>query len=159
MNEATAVPLDALVLGAWSRVWSPLAPKELFEESWRALDLPDDCALRDAKFCSTFHAGFPAPPVTLLLHAALNRSSDEAHSDILRAMSHLDTTFGEHVLPPDHLAIVCEVVACAIAKDEMVIADTIRDRYMRPWCEYAMSQLADDDLTLRDVVESFHAMT
>ncbi len=155
MTMMDTAPLDALVLAAWSCVWSPIVPRALFEQSWLALDLPDDASLRDTEFCSAFHAGFPAPATALLLHAALHRSSDESRTDMLRAMSHMGMRFGDHVLAPDHLAIACEVAAVALAQEEPVIAGSLLNRYLIPWCGAVRAQLDDNDTGLRRVVERF----
>jgi hypothetical protein len=148
---------DALVAIAWSRVWSPVVPPPLFVAAWRALDLPEDHAMRDTLFFSTFHAGFPSPQVPLLLHVALNRPGDSARMDFLRAMSHLGIKAGNHMLPPDHLAVACEVAASALAADEPVIVDQIRERYLRPWCDVTVSRLAAEDPGLLGIVLDFQS--
>lgn len=79
--SALAPPIESLVLIAWSRVWTPAAPIAWFYEAWKALDLPDDEALRDVERCSAFHAGVPAPRVPLLLHAALEHPGDVVRMD------------------------------------------------------------------------------
>lgn len=146
---------DALVAVAWSRIWSPAVPHEVFVAAWRALVLPGDATLRDAVFCSTFHAGFPAPEVPLLLHAALNRPGDHVRMEILRAMAHLGVKAGPKMLPPDHLAIVCEVTACALKAGEAVMVAEFRDRYLVPWCAQAEACLAKGNGDLLKIVRRF----
>ena len=158
MSAAAAIPTEALVLIAWSRVWSPVIPKPLFEAAWQALDLPGDAAAHDTEYFSTFHAGFPAPRVPLLLHVALDRPGDSVRMDFLRLMSHLNMTAGDHMLAPDHLAIACEVVARAIADDEPVIVREIAERYLLPWCAVSARRLPGMESALRGIVERFRML-
>lgn len=157
MNAEAGENFDALVAIAWSRIWSPVVPCEAFVATWGALDLPDDAALRDTEFFSTFHAGFPAPKVPLFLHEALNLPGDHARIDFLRAMAHLGVKAGDKMLPPDHLAVACEIVACALSAGEQVIAAEIRDRYLLPWCAAAGARLMEDDDGLREIVRNFRS--
>lgn len=150
-----APPLASLVLIAWSRVWSPVAPESWFKEAWRALDLPDDDALRDIEFCSQFHAGMPAPRAPLMLHAALNRPGDHVRMEWMRVMAHLGLKPGADMLQPDHLAVACEVLAQAVARGEDLIVDELLSRYMSPWCDEALARLSDQDQRLLRVVERF----
>lgn len=155
MTATQAAPIDALVAIAWSRVWSPIVPQPLFTAAWNALALPTDRALCDAIFFSTFHTGFPTPTAPLLLHVALNRSGDAVRMDMLRAMSHLGIKAGDHMLAPDHLAIVCEVLAAALAADETVIVSEICRRYLVPWCDSTHVRLKGTDQRLSDIVLAF----
>jgi hypothetical protein len=149
------IPTESLVLIAWSRVWSPVVPVDWFEEAWRALQLPDDRALRDTEFCSLFHAGMPAPRVPLLLHAALGVSGDVARTDWMRVMSHLGLAPGDDMLPADHLAVDCEIFAHAVARGEDLIVRELRARYLLPWCETAADRLSGEDPRLLLIVEQF----
>jgi hypothetical protein len=157
MNGAPAAPFDALVAIAWSRVWSPVVPAPSFAAAWQALDLPQDGVVRDTLFVSAFHAGFPSPQVPLLLHVALNRPGDSVRMDFLRAMSHLGVKAGDHMLPPDHLAVACEIVARAITADEPVIADHIREHYLLRWCDASINRLAEGNRDLLEVVRKFQS--
>lgn len=152
---ALAAPIESLVLIAWSRIWSPVAPIAWFHEAWKALDLPDDEALRDIEFCSIFHAGVPAPRVPLLLHAALDRPGDVVRMDWMRVMAHLGLAPGDPMLPPDHLAIACEIFAQAVARDEALIIGELRSRYLEPWCDAAARRLSGEDPRLTAIVERF----
>jgi hypothetical protein len=111
--------------------------------------------LRDTAFFSTFHTGFPTPQAPLLLHVALNRPGDSVRMDMLRTMSHLGVKAGDHMLPPDHVAIVCEVLASAIVADEPVIVSEICRRYLAPWCDAAILRLKETDTGLANVVVGF----
>lgn len=157
MSRERAGPFDALVAIAWSRIWSPVVPHDSFVAAWRALELPGDTTLRDNLFCSTFHAGFPAPQVPLLLHAALNLPGDHVRIDMLRAMAHLGLKAGAKMLPPDHLAVACEVTACALKAGEPVMVAELRDSYLVPWGAHAEACLAEADGDLREIVRRFGA--
>jgi|ThiBioDrversion2_2_1062182.scaffolds.fasta_scaffold35925_2 hypothetical protein len=157
MTVISDMPTEALVLFAWSRIWSPVVPPDWYREAWAALGLPDDEEFRDTGFCSTFHTGFPAPRVPLLLHAALNQPGDTVRMDWMRVMSHLGIAPGEHMLPPDHLAIDCEIFASAVARSEDVIVRELSERYLSPWCDTAIRRLSDADPRLGGIVEQFRA--
>lgn len=157
MNVEAGEDFDALVAIAWSRVWSPVVPRGALITAWQALGLPDDDTLRDTCFCSTFHAGFPSPRVSLLLHDALDRPGDHVRIDLLRAMTHLGVQAGPKMLPPDHLAVACEITACALSADEPVIVAELRDRYLLPWCATAEARLTEDDAGLLDIVREFRS--
>lgn len=151
----SAPPVASLVLIAWSRVWSPVAPEAWFKEAWRALDLPDDDELRDVAFCSQFHVGIPAPRAPLMLHAALNRPGDLVRMEWMRVMAHLGLKPGADMLQPDHLAVACEVLAQAVAREEDLIVRELWSRYMAPWCDVALMRLSDQDPRLHRIVEQF----
>lgn len=150
-----AVSTESLVLIAWARIWSPMVPVEWFQEAWQALRLPDDPDLRDMEFCSLFHVGVPAPRVSLLLHATLNQPGDVVRMDWMRVMSHLALKPGDQVLPPDHLAICCEIFAQAAARGEDLIVHELRARYLLPWCDAAARRLSGEDPRFAVIVEEF----
>jgi hypothetical protein len=133
---------EALRLVAWSRVWSPLVPEAWRAEAWQQLALPGSWGAWEAEFWSSFHVGLPTPRVPLLLHAALGRDGGHAREDWMRAASHLGLRFGEAMLPPDHLGVAAEVLACAVQADEAVLVRELCSRYLRPWCEVARARLA-----------------
>jgi hypothetical protein len=122
---------------AWSRVFSPLVPENWRDDAWRALDLPGSWDGVSVDFWSSFHVGAPAPRVPLLLHAALGIDGGHAREDWMRVASHLGLAGSEHTLPPDHLAVAAEVLACALDADEDVLVRELCARYLRPWCEVA----------------------
>jgi hypothetical protein len=139
MTDAASAPLRLM---AWSRIWSPLVPEEWREDAWQALELPGAWSQVEAAFWPTFHVGLPAPRVPLLLHAALGRDGGQSREDWLRVASHLGLTFSDHTLPPDHLGIACELLACALRDEEDVLVRELCTRYLRPWCAWARSRLA-----------------
>ena len=139
MNEPSRT--DALAWIAWSRIWSPVVPDALREEAWRALALPDCIASHDAEFWSTFQLGAPAPRVPLLLHAALKREGAATREDWMRAARHLGLHWDGIHLPPDQLGAACEVYACAVEREESVLIEELRRRYLIPWCDVAKAAL------------------
>lgn len=154
MTDAASVPLRLM---AWSRIWSPLVPEEWREDAWQALELPGEWSQVEAAFWPTFHVGLPAPRVPLLLHAALNRDGGQAREDWMRVASHLGLTWSEHTLPPDHLGIACELLACALRNDEDVLVRELCTRYLRPWCDWARVQLAGEEGPLGALPVRFEA--
>lgn len=132
----------ALVFVSWARIWSPLAPARARDEAWQALSLPGCFADGEAEFLATFVVGLPAPPVPLLLHAALGRDGGAVREDWMRVMAHLGLRFGDRSLPPDHLGGACELLACAIDHDDTVLIRELLERYFVPWTEVAAEHVA-----------------
>ena len=132
----------ALPFVAWSRVWSPLAPEAWREEAWQALSLPGRFADCESAFISAFVVGLPAPNVPLLLHAALGRDGGAVREDWMRVIHHLELHWNEQVLPPDHLGAACDVLVCAVEREESVLIRELRKRYLEPWCTVATERLA-----------------
>lgn len=149
MREARAA---ALPFVAWARVWSPLAPADWRDEAWQALALPGRFSDCESEFLSTFVVGLPAPPVPLLLHAALGRDGGAVREDWMRVIAYLGLRFGERMLPPDHLGGACEAIAFAIEREERVLIRELVRRYVEPWCGVASERLAAsrrDDVVAR----------
>ena len=125
----------------WARLWSPVAPVEAVCEAWRELDLSGDPEDRQAEFLAGFHHGTPLPVVPLLLHHTLGLSGDSTREEWMRVLAWLDLGFGHIRLPPDHLAIACEVLAVAAGRGERLICEELAGRYLRPWTEIATERL------------------
>jgi hypothetical protein len=138
----------ALPFVLWARVWSPLAPDSWRQEAWAALGLPASWPTCESDFLRAFVAGWPAPEVPLLLHATLGRDGGAVREEWMRVIAHLDLHFGDRALPPDHMGAACEVLACAIERDETVLVRELLKRYFEPWCEAAIRRLSGraDDL-------------
>jgi hypothetical protein len=134
----------AVRFAAWARIWSPLVSDEEKRVAWRGLDLPGTWTEVEADFWPTFHAGLPAPPVPLLLHAALQRDGGGAREDWVRVMEHLGLVWNGRALPPDHLGPACEVLACALELRESVLVAELCRRYLLPWCVVARERLPAD---------------
>ncbi len=135
---------------AWSRLFSPLSPEEWRQEAWQALGLPPAESEDLSAFWSVFVVGLPAPEVPLLLHAALGRDGGAVREDWMRVISHLDVSWGEHSLPPDHLGAACEILALAIEAEDAVLIRELCARYQLPWTELANTRLSQrsDSLAL-----------
>jgi len=151
----TVTSEQALMMIAWSRIWSPLVDDEMRAWAWQALDLPDDYPCHKAEYWTTFHVGAPEPQVPLILHAALHREGSGVREDWLRVISYLGLSWDEVHLPPDQLGAACEIYACAIQQDESVLIEELRNRYLLPWCEVAGRSLAQSISPLLPLVVSF----
>jgi hypothetical protein len=147
----------ALPFVAWSRVWSPLAPHAWREEAWQALLLPGRFADCESAFLSAFVVGLPAPDLPLLLHAALGRDGGVVREDWMRVTSHLGLRRNNNSLPPDHLGAACDVLTCAILRDERVLIHELRKRYLEPWCAVASERLAGKSHAIASLPEMFAA--
>ena len=134
---------SALRMLAWSRIWSPLGSDELREEAWAALDLPGAFSELSSEYWSLFHVGSPMPQVSTLLHAALGREGAPVREDWMRVAQHLGLHWSEARLAPDQLGVACEIYACAIEREEPVLIEGLRRRYLLPWCEAAVARLED----------------
>ena len=139
----------------WARLWSPVVPAAESRNAWRELNLSADCDALQAEFIRTFHHGAPAPKVSLLLHHSLNLTGDGTREDWMRAMAWLDLQYGDIRLPPDHLAVACEVLAVAEAREEAVLSAELTGRYLLPWCEVASERLRADASPLLELPRSF----
>ncbi|MFQ5515858.1 MAG: hypothetical protein ACE5FG_15730 [Myxococcota bacterium] len=148
---------DALSCIAWSRIWSPVVPDELRQDAWQALDLPDSIERHDTEFWSTFQLGSPAPRVPLLLHAALRREGAVVRDDWMRVAHHLGLCWDGVRLPPDQLGAACEIFACAAEREESVLIEELRCRYLLPWCAFAKARLDDSPSRLQFLPEHFEA--
>ena len=136
----------ASVLAAWARIWSPVVPAPLQREAWEALSLPEDFEPSAPAMTECFHSGLPAPRVPLLLHAALGQDGAASRDTWVRIMEHLALEWQEVTLPPDHLAVACEALACAHARREEVLISEVPTRFLLPWCELACSRLSETPL-------------
>jgi hypothetical protein len=135
----------ALPFVAWSRVFSPLAPRAWREEAWQALSLPGNFADSESAFLSAFVIGMPAPTVPLILHATLGREGGAVREDWMRVIAHLELRWNEQALPPDHLGAACDVLACATLREESILICELCQRYLEPWCAVAAERLAGKD--------------
>ena len=90
----------------------------------------------------------PLPPLIGLAHGSRDPRAAVMIGDLMRAAEHLGLQGGERRLPPDHLAPVCEVLAVAIEREEPVLIDGLRERYLEPWITAASGLLADNPAML-----------
>ena len=140
-TASTETSSTALPLSAWSHVWSPLVSPELRRAAWEALALPVDFTSCEQEYWDTFQVGSPHPLVSLLLHTTLGRPGSAAREDWLRVMNHLELDWNDAHLPPDHLGPACEIYACAVAREEKLLSEELRQRYLLPWCKTARERL------------------
>jgi len=145
----------ALPVLAWSRIWSPVVPDELRDDAWIALALPGAYAARSAEFWGTFQVGNPLPKVPLALHAALQREGGAVREDWMRVAQLLALEWNEVTLPPDQLGAACEIYAVAVEREEPVLIEELRRRYLLPWCEFAKARLERDAPQLAFLPERF----
>lgn len=158
MSPAPALGLlreAALPFVAWSRVWSPLAPRAWREEAWQALSLPGCFADCESDFLSAFVVGLPTPDVPLLFHAALGRDGGTVREDWMRVIQHLGLRWNQQALPPDHLGAACDVLVCAITREEDILIRELCRRYLEPWCAAATARLAGQGGAIARLPEAF----
>lgn len=137
----------------WSILFSPLRDDEMAHESWQALELPGTFADSTHAFTQHFFMDLPAPKASLLLSVLLQREGGSCREEWMRIAQHLDMRREGPSLPPDHLALACEVLAHAINRQESLLVDGIADRYLLPWTAAALDACEDD--TLRILLERF----
>ncbi|MCC6765534.1 MAG: hypothetical protein IT293_12815 [Deltaproteobacteria bacterium] len=157
MDPAVLSDRAVALLTAWARVWNPLLARDEKRASWDALGLPESVDALEPECWRVFHAALPAPPVPLLAHALLGMDGAQAREDWLRAIHHLRLAWSDRVLPPDHLAIACEVLAAAVENDDAVLVRELRARYLDPWCAAAAERLAGDDSPVAMLPACFRA--
>lgn len=148
---------DALAWIGWSRIWSPVVPEAQRRDAWHALELPGSLADYATAFDSTFLVGAPLPRVPLLLHAALEREGGAVRDDWLRVARHLGLQWNAVHLPPDQLGAACELYACAVEREDAVLVDELRRRYLLPWCAFARARLDAAASDLAFLPERFEA--
>jgi TorA maturation chaperone TorD len=75
----------------------------------------------------------------------------------MRVIQHLGLRWNEQALPPDHLGAACDVLVCAIAREESLLIRELRKRYFEPWCAAAIERLAGKGDALVRLPEAFAA--
>lgn len=146
---------QSLLMIAWSRIWSPVVEEALRSSAWQALELPDTYENHKADYWSLFHVGNPEPKVSLIMHSGLRQEGSSVREDWLRVISHLGLTWDAVNLPPDQLGAACEIYACAIEREEPVLIQELRERYLLPWCRFALQELTEINSPLSALAESF----
>ncbi len=129
-----AVAEEELVLDLllWSRFFSPLVDDDDRGRIYAALGLGDFSTVAN-DYWGTFHTGAPQTPVCMLLHAALNLDGGDLREDVVRVMEHLQLDWADAPLPPDHAAVVLELLAIAHRDEEPVLQRELRRRWLLPW--------------------------
>lgn len=135
--------LDLLL---WSRFFSPLIDDAQRADIYTALELGDFASVAN-DYWGCFHVGNPQPPLPLLLHAALYLQGDDIREDLVRVMEHLQLDWATSPLPPDHLAVVLELLAIAQQQEEPVLQQELCRRWLLPWLQTSLEQIAGDQST------------
>lgn len=140
---------------AWARLWSPLVDDAARAGTWEALDLPCGFEAQRRTYWNTFHAGVPHPPVPMPLHALLQCDGAHLRETLLRVAEHLDVEPGAQRLPPDHLALFCELLALAIEREERVLVEELSERYLEPWLQAALAAAPAGQAGPRELLLAF----
>ncbi len=158
MNSVATVPAikdGTLRMLAWARLWSPLSEVATLHAAWEALALPGSYDTACVDFWNTFHAGVPQPPVPLQLHALPGADGSTLRETLLRVAEHLEVETSGRLLPPDHLALACELYALAIEREEPVLVAGLVQRCIAPWSEAARTALQHGDARMTAILEAF----
>lgn len=126
----------------WALLWSPLQDDDTFVVAWHqlALEVPVDDSLRHA-FVKTFVIDLPRPQMPLTFSNALQRESGACHEDWMRVSQQLGLERAGPVLPPDHMALACELLVHAWARDDKVLLQGMLERYFEPWLTLAQERV------------------
>lgn len=138
----------------WALLWSPLQGDDTLMAAWKELGLtpPLDDELRHG-FVKTFFLDLPQPKMPLTFSNALQRESGACHEDWMRISQQLGLERAGPVLPPDHLALACELLVHAWAHEDDVLLHGIHERYLAPWLALARERL--DSPLIAGVIASF----
>ncbi|WP_374592182.1 molecular chaperone TorD family protein [Aquabacterium sp.] len=122
----------AIDLLLWSRFFSPMLDDRERAEVFSALGLGSFETLA-GDYWGTFHLGAPQSPVTVILHAELQLDGGDVREDLVRVMEHLQLDWAAAPLPPDHLAVVLELLAVSFEQEEPVLQHGLITRWLLPW--------------------------
>lgn len=154
-SPAPAVRSETLCMLAWARLWSPIVDDAARAETWDALGLPGGFEAQRRTYWNTFHAGVPQPPVPMQLHALLQCDGAHLRETLLRVAGHLEVEPGVQRLPPDHLALLCELLALAIEREERVLVKELIERYLEPWVQAALAAVPAGQAGTRELLLAF----
>lgn len=146
---------DTLRMLAWARLWSPLSDETTLRSAWEALELPGSYDASCIEYWNTFHAGVPQPPVPLQLHALPGADGGALREALLRVAEHLEVETSGRRLPPDHLALACELLALAIEREEPVLVAGLMQRCIAPWAEVAQRAVPRGNAAMPALLEAF----
>lgn len=130
----------------WALLWSPLRDDSLGNDTWQALGLPGNYLAIAPRFNQMFFIDLPAPRIGLLFSAALGREAGACREEWMRIAEHLGMERIGPSLPPDHLALACEILAHSIQQQEKVLCKGIMQRYLQPWLAQAKAACEQDEL-------------
>lgn len=147
--EATTIPTPQPLLRLlhWAMLWSPLRDEALGADSWQALGLPGHYRDHASAFNKLFVLDYPLPQVSLLLSFTLQREAGACREEWMRIAEYLGLTREGPSLPPDHLALACEVLAHCALHHERVLCTGITTRYLQPWLGKATAACSDPALS------------
>lgn len=127
---------NALDLLLWSRFFSPMLDDCARAEVFSALGLGDYGALAH-DYWGTFHLGSPQSILSVIMHAELQLDGGDMREALVRVMEHLQLDWAAAPLPPDHLAVVLELLAVALQQEEPVLQHGLITRWLLPWANQA----------------------
>lgn len=148
---ASTVTPDPFRFLHWALLFSPLRDDDLAADAWQALELPGDFHAIATDFNRQFVLDYPAPKASLMFSALLQREAGACREEWMRIAAHLDMERTGPSLPPDHLALACEIVAHTIRRHEILLLRGIAERYLSPWIQAAQS--ACDDKTMQEMLK------
>lgn len=125
----------------WAKLWSPFMDREQFQRSAQQQDLSEPVQHSYDAIFNLFHVGFPAPTVSALMHASLNQDGGRVREDIVRILSFMDLQWSEQRLPPDHIAVLCDILAALVYERQLPLANLLLERYILPWLTISNDQL------------------
>lgn len=131
----------AIDLLLWSRFFSPMLDDRARAEVFSSLGLGAFDALA-SDYWGTFHLGVPQSAVAVILHAELQIDGGDVREALVRVMEHLQLDWAAAPLPPDHLAVVLELLAVSVEQDEPVLQHGLITRWLQPWATQAGERLA-----------------
>lgn len=137
----------------WAMLFSPLRDDDLAADAWETLQLPGDFSAIATDFNRCFVLDYPAPKASPIFSALLQREAGACREEWMRIAAHLDLARTGPSLPPDHLALACEIIAHAITRNEQVLLQGILERYVMPWIRAA--QEACEDPLMQDLLQHF----
>lgn len=130
----------------WAILWSPLRDEELAEETWQTLGIPQSFTQCAQAFNRFFMVDYPMPRGGLLLHSTLQLEAGHCREEWMRISEYLGMKPNDACLPPDHLALVCEILAHAVQQEEAILIEGIVQRYLLPWIETVKDRCDIDSL-------------
>lgn len=126
----------------WALLFSPLQDDATLAMAWSQLALAPvlDDALRHTAV-KTFFIDLPQPQMPLTFSNALQRESSACHEDWMRISQQLGLERAGPVLPPDHMALACELLVHAWAHNDKALVQGMYERYFSPWLTLAQSRV------------------
>lgn len=158
MNANYAVPLPyephpLMRLLHWAMLWSPLRDESLGEEAWECLGLPGRYQDQAVAFTQAFILDLPAPVASPMFSVTLQREAGACREECMRIADYLGMERTGPSLPPDHLALACEMLAHGLRQQEQVLSEGLVERYLTPWIDTASRAVP---ASLQPLLSAFH---